>query len=125
MRNKLFLTIAASLVSASLYATDVTLPTMDANGEAQITKDEFHGNISDAGIYSRFDTDQDGELTKAEFNETGLDEGLYDGWDVNQDDRLDDIEFSDGTFANYDENEDGHWNNGERDDAGEAGFWEF
>lgn len=125
MRNKLFLTIAASLVSASLFAGDVTFDTMDANQDGNVTNDEFRDNISDAGVYADFDLDKDGYLTKDEFQQTGFDDELYDGWDVNKDDRLDDNEFSDGAFFNYDEDEDGHWNNGEWDDAGDAGFWDI
>lgn len=125
MRNKLFLTIAASLMSASLYADCATFVTMDTNDDGKITKDEYHGTIADVGIYSDLDLDDDGYLTDDEFYETDFDDGLYDDWDVNDDDLLDDDEFYDGAFTYYDENEDAHWNNGEWDDAGDAGFWDL
>lgn len=125
MRNKLFLVIAASLVSSSAYAMDSKFSDMDSNDDGKVTKDEFHGTVSDAGIYPAVDLDGDGYLTTTEYAETGFDDGLYDDWDVNNDDQLDENEYYDGTFSYYDENEDGHWNNGEWDDAGENGFWDM
>lgn len=125
MRNKLFLVIAATLVSTSLYAKDVTFDSMDDNGDGKISKDEFHGNIADAGTFSQYDKDGDGSLTIDEFFHTGYDNGLYGDWDANNDDQLDAYEWGKGSFDYYDDDEDGQWNTDEWDAADKDGFWDL
>ncbi|MBS3805683.1 MAG: EF-hand domain-containing protein, partial [Oleiphilaceae bacterium] len=104
MRNTLFLVIAASLMSTSLCAQDISFDSMDSNGDGKVTQDEYHGRISDWGTYSEFDKDGDGYLTSEEFAETNYDSQLYDDWDVNNDGQLDKYEYYEGVFEYYDEN---------------------
>jgi hypothetical protein len=92
MRNKLYLAIAATLISTSLFAMDFT--TAGENGDGKISKDEFYGTLSDAGSYSNFDLDSNYYLMKSEFRVPDHDYGLFNGWDFNKDDRLDEGEYS-------------------------------
>lgn len=124
MLNKLLIVVATSLLSASVYANEVSFDDMDTNGDGKVTKDEFHGSMADAGTYSNYDTDGDGYLSEDEFSETNFDDASYGDWDANSDGLLDDNEYYDGSFNYYDENEDGHWQSGEWDDAGDDGFWD-
>ncbi len=125
MRNKLFLLISASLVSTSLYAMDCNFDNTDTNRDGKITKDEFHNSVSDSGKYWNYDTNKDGSLDEDEFRETNLNEAWYNDWDVNNDNLLDENEFSDGLFTSFDDNEDGHWDGNEWDDAGDEGLWDI
>lgn len=96
----------------------------DDNGDKQLSKDEFYGSIADAGTYSDWDTSGDGLIDEEEFSELGYDWD-YDAWDVNTDGYVDSGEFYDGYYANYDADEDGHWDGDEWDDAGEAGLFDL
>ena len=108
---------------ASADETFESFETADTDGNGSISKDEFYGLVSDAGIYSDWDYDADGFIEEDEFNEIGLDED-FGVWDVNDDTYLDTDEFYDGYFTTFDEDEDGHWNDLEWDDAGDAGLFD-
>lgn len=123
MQKKL-ITLAMSFALLSGSALAATFSTYDENGDSQISRDEFYGSVSDAGIYSDFDTSGDGLIDETELSDTG-DTWDYDTWDENSDGYVDSGEFYDGYHANYDSNEDGHWDDGEWDDAGEAGLFDM
>ncbi len=125
MRNKLFFAVAATLMSTSVYAHDVTFEAMDNNGDKKISKDEFHGNAIGRSTYSDYDLNGDGSLTKEEFGETGYDEGLFDDWDANDDDELNHYEYHGGTFHYHDDNEDGYWQEDEWENAASDGVWDI
>lgn len=46
-------------------------------------------------------------------------------WDLNDDKNLDEDEFNDGWFNAFDDNENGHWDGDEWDDAGDAGLFDI
>jgi hypothetical protein len=96
----------------------------DADADGALSADEYYGYVTDVGIYSDWDADGDGFIEDDEFGLVGLDEDWTD-WDVDRNDYLDSAEMYDGIFGVYDENEDGHWDGGEWDDAGEAGIFDL
>ena len=77
MRNKLYVAIAATLMSTSCFAMDFN--TADENRDGKIPKDEFYGTLSAAGTYSYFDLNRKFYLEKSEFRETDHAYGLYNG----------------------------------------------
>ena len=103
--------------------TSRTFDDADANNSGEVSKDEFYGLVSDAGIYSDWDTDSDGFIDENEFNELGLDED-FDSLDANDDSYLDSDEFYDGYFTAFDDDNDGYWSDYEWDDAGDAGLFD-
>ena len=108
---------------ASADQTFESFDTADTDDNGSISKDEFYGLVSDAGIYSDWDYDADGFIEEDEYNEIGLDEN-FGAWDVNDDSYLDTDEFYDGYFTAFDEDENGHWDSLEWDDAGDAGLFD-
>lgn len=108
---------------ASADQTFESFDTADTDDNGSISKDEFYGLVSDAGIYSDWDYDADGFIEEDEYNEIGLDED-FGAWDVNDDTYLDTDEFYDGYFTAFDEDENGHWDSLEWDDAGDAGLFD-
>jgi hypothetical protein len=95
----------------------------DANDDDRITLDEWHGGMGDIGIFDDRDENRDTRLDESEFDALGLD-GDFDAWDANDDNYLDDNEYYEGSFEYFDEDESGHWDGDEWDDAGDAGFWD-
>jgi hypothetical protein len=95
----------------------------DKNGDDRITLDEWHGGIAGAGVFSGRDVNDDRRLDENEFGALDFDEE-FDAWDANDDDYLDDDEYYDGAFDYFDEDENGHWDGNEWDDAGDRGFWD-
>jgi len=114
--------IALSLASTMAFAAS-NFEAQDANGDGNISKDEFFGSVSDVGTYSDWDSDSDGLLTEDEFNEVGWDYDFV-TWDVDGNSYLDGGEVYDGYFNTYDEDENGHWDDGEWDDAGDGGLFD-
>lgn len=118
MRKEMIFGIALAFASTSAFAA---FSDQDANGNGQLSKDEFYGTMADQGKYSDWDLNGDGLIDEDEFNELGYDWD-YDTWDANDDGYLDSGEFYDGLYTTYDEDENGHWDDGEWDDAGDAGI---
>jgi hypothetical protein len=123
MRNRITLAIAISLLGSPALA-QTTFESLDTNSDGSISKDEYYGLVSDAGIYPDLDSDSDGLIEENEFEGIGLDDD-YASWDLNRDDYVDSREFYDGYFGYYDANEDAHWDGDEWDDADEAGILDF
>lgn len=125
MKLKMIALAAAIAFSGSaMAATTLDFDTVDANGDGNLTLDEFYGSASDAGLYSDWDLDNDGLIEENEFDEFGADWD-YDTWDASGDGYLDSGEFYDGYYATFDANEDGHWDGLEWDDAGESGIFDW
>ncbi|MDF0752426.1 hypothetical protein NLU14_19530 [Marinobacter sp. 71-i] len=105
----------------SLAGTSFTF--QDANDDGKISKDEYYSTLSDAGVYSDWDLDNDGFINETEFDEVGFD---YDfaTWDVDDNNYLDAGEIYDSYYDTYDDDESGHWNVGEWDDAGDEGYFD-
>lgn len=101
---------------------------LDANGNGKISRDEFHGTMSDMGVFANFDANNDGRLSENEWNDIGW-EYDYEAWDVNHDGYVGADEFYDGWYAAYDENGDGVWDESEYgvfyDDADEWGIFDI
>ena len=116
--------ITTWVLTGSLALAQTNFQAQDENGDGKISKDEYYGLASDAGVYSDYDADGDGFIEMSEFDEAGWDYD-YDAWDTDDDSYLDTGEFYDGYFAEFDEDESGHWDNGEWDDAGEGGLFDF
>lgn len=114
----------ALLLTGSLAIGQTTFQAQDENGDGKISKDEYYGLASDMGIYADHDANDDGLIETNEFDEIGWDYD-YDAWDLNEDSYLDSGEFYDGYFGEFDEDENGHWDNGEWDDAGDGGLFDI
>lgn len=128
MRKHIVLGIALALSSTAALAASPTFNTLDSDGNGDISKDEFYGSVGDWGTYSDWDTTGDGLIDADEFGVLTSSWDVdwdYDPWDADGDGYLDSGEFYDGIYTTYDLNEDGHWQNGEWDDAGEAGLWDI
>ena len=125
MRIRAFLATSIILAGGAALADKSfeSFDTADTNNDGEISKDEFYGLVSDAGIYADWDADSDGFIEEEEFNELGLDDD-FDSWDADENSYLDTNEFYDGYFTAFDEDEDGHWNNYEWDDAGDGGLFD-
>lgn len=108
---------------ASADQTFESFDTADTNNDGSVSKDEFYGLVSDAGIYSDWDYDSDGFIDENEYSDLGLNED-FDVLDADDNSYVDSDEFYDGYFSLFDENEDGHWNDLEWDDAGDAGLFD-
>ena len=124
MQTNWILGAALALALAGSPALAVEFSELDADANGKISKDEFYGSVSDFGVYSNLDADSDGLLNKQEFAELG-NEWDYDAWDADRNGFVDSGEFYDGYHAAYDADEDSHWNDGEWDDAGEAGVFDW
>lgn len=125
MRNWVILT-SSILFAGGIASADQTFEsfdTADTDNSGEISKDEFYGLVSDAGIYSDWDADSDGFIDENEYNDMDL-AADFDELDINDDSWVDSDEFYDGYFTAFDENEDGHWNDLEWDDAGDAGLFD-
>ncbi len=122
MKGRFTTLLALSLASSMTFAAG-SLSFEDANSDGKVSKDEYQNSLSDAGVYSDWDADNDGLLTDEEFDEAGFDND-FTAWDADNSDYLDAGEVYDGYFDSFDENENGHWNAGEWDDAGDEGFFD-
>lgn len=131
MRNRLYIAIAASLISAPLFAAGIH---GDMDGDGLLNDAEFTAYTSENGVYADFDANGDGFIDEDEFDaiEFKDDDDSYearaeldvDTWDADDDDRLNETEFNTMVFSTFDENEDGHWDDDERDDADDAGMFD-
>lgn len=122
--HKVLATLGIALVLGATPAMAKSFSNYDADGNGNISKDEFYGSVADVGTYSDWDTDNDGLISDTEFDELGYDWD-YDAWDADADGYLDSDEFYEGYYTAYDADEDGHWNDGEWDDAGERGLFDW
>lgn len=99
----LVLTFVSGVAVAANNDTN-TYKAMDANGDNQISEEEFYNYYDDADVF-----------------------GI---WDANQDGMIDENEFVDGLYGYYDDNDDGYINDAEwedglmEDDYGDEGFWD-
>ena len=125
MRKKIALATSI-LLTASLASADVTFESFDSadsNGDSKVSKDEFYGYIGDAGIYADWDRDTNGFIDENEYDDIGLDFD-FGAWDADDDDYLSSDELYGGYFDSFDGDEDGHWDDLEWDDAGDAGLFD-
>ena len=108
---------------ASADQTFKSFDSADTNSDGEISKDEFYGLVSDAGLYADWDYDNDGFVDENEYNDMDLTVD-FDELDVNDDSYVDSDEFYDGYFTAFDDDEDGYWTGYEWDDAGDAGLFD-
>ena len=123
MRKQMLLSLALTLGMLS-PALAQSFESYDTNGDGNVTKDEYYGSIADWGTYPDWDTSGDGLVDEEEFGALGHDWD-YDTWDSDANGYVDSGEFYDGLYTTYDSEEDGHWQLGNWDDAGEEGWFDF
>lgn len=124
MKNPINLTLALVLSLTGMAAcADSSRNAYDLNRDGIYSGDEFTSYVDKAGIFTNRDLNKDGLLDEKEYNELGLDED-FQTWDRDKDSYLSASEFNDGTFKAFDDNEDGHWDGDEWDDAGDAGLFD-
>lgn len=114
----------ALALGASAFGQTRQFNDFDANGDKRITLDEWHGGTAADGIFADRDRNDDRRLDQNEFAALGIDES-FDDWDANDDNYLDNDEYYDGAFDHFDNDESGHWDGAEWDDAGDRGFWDI
>ncbi|TPW29322.1 penta-EF hand family protein [Pararhizobium mangrovi] len=124
MKKALIIAVATTLALGATPSLAKSFSAQDADGNGQISRDEFYSSAADNGTFSDWDTTNDGLIDENEFGALDRDWSFAD-WDTDGNDYLDSGEFYDGYYASYDANEDGHWDNGEWDDAGENGLFDF
>src|SRR5690554_111469 len=103
MSRKIIFGLCISLAGGAVLAQS-SFSEMDENGDGNISKDEYFGSLSDAGIYSDWDVNSNGFVDESEFDaigEIGIDEDFAD-WDADRNDYLDAGEFYDGVYNYYD-----------------------
>lgn len=120
MFQRISLATALLFVSGMTFAAG-TFDANDANKDGMLSDDEYYGYLSDVDLYAEQDTDRDGLLSEDEFGVNGFDVD-FETWDGDGDGYLSDSEFYEGTFNYFDEDENGHWDGNEWDDAGDAGW---
>ena len=100
---------------------------LDANADDRVTQEEFRGYAQEQGFFERWDEDRDGLIGQDEFDGIGFDQevGEFEAWDEDGNGSLSNDEFWGSFFGAFDDNEDGHWDGDEWDDAGDAGFWDI
>ena len=127
MWKPLMVALALSMAGPAYAQTATDFSFRDDNNDGVVTRNEFDRKLGDAGMFEHWDTDKSGLIDEREFNEIGFDEGFadFDLWDGDDDRYLDSSEVYDGIYDGFDDNENGHWDGGEWDDAGDAGFWDI
>jgi hypothetical protein len=118
------LILAAGFAMASSLAVAADFGKFDANADGILDTNEYYGYVSDAGMYSGWNADNNGLIEENEFGKMGVDNKFSD-WDEDTNGCLDTTEVYDGLYSSYDENENGHWDNGEWDDAGDSGLFDL
>ena len=120
-KHLILLTTLTFSVPAALAQS--AFETNDVNDDGMLSKDEFYGLVTDAGIYPDVDLDSDGLIERHEWDELGLDEDFAE-WDEDENEYLGADEFYDGYFFSFDDDEDRHWDGNEWDDAGDEGLFD-
>jgi hypothetical protein len=111
----------ARATGGAMGGTGSNMGSVDQNQDNRVTQDELLVVLVDD--FEQADANRDRQLDQNEFNTLGTGQD-FDAWDTNNDDYIDDNEFYTGTFDTYDENENAHWEEGEWDDAGSAGWFD-
>lgn len=122
MKKPVLFAIALSFASAGAYAS-TSFETADTDNNGKLSQAEYKSAVKDSSVYLQWDADNDGRISSVEFEEVGIDD-TFTLWDADNDEYLDLNEVYEGSWSYYDEDENGHWDNGEWDDAGDAGFWD-
>ncbi len=124
--RKTSLALGVMLALGSGSALAATFDTADSNGNGKISKDEYYGYVGDIGVYGDWDLNDDGLLSDDEWAEVDYDFDYdYDSlsaWDDDDDGLLDDNEVYEGTFADFDLDDDDYLDADEWDDAGDSGW---
>ena len=100
---------------------------LDANADERVTREEFQAYAREHGAFERWDADRNGSFGQDEFDAIGFDQevGEFDTWDEDSNGSLGSDEFFGSFFGAFDDNEDGHWDGDEWDDAGDSGLWDI
>lgn len=100
---------------------------LDVNDDDRVTQDEFRAYAQQQGVFQRWDEDRNGSINEAEFRRIGIDSetGDFETWDEDGNGSLSVEEFFGSVFGAWDDNEDGHWDGGDWDDAGDSGLFDI
>ncbi|GAB3032899.1 hypothetical protein [Bowmanella dokdonensis] len=123
MKLRFPLLMVLPLVS-SMALAGTTFNQADMNDDGKVTRTEFRSTVGDADFAADWDDDDDGRIDTMEYEAIGL-EDEFDEWDRDTNDYLSDNELYDGVYSSYDEDENGHWDGDEWDDAGDDGWFDI
>ncbi len=91
------------------FQTDqATFQEWDADGNGQLSREEFMRGARAAGLFNMWDMNNDGRIDRNEFDEVGFG-GDFVQWDTNTSAYLDPGEVYGGVFATLDADDDGSW----------------
>ena len=112
---------------AQRMGTATPFAELDANTDNRVTREEFQAYARDRRVFERWDENSDGMYGQDEFDAIGFDDevGDYEAWDTDGNGSLGADEFWGSVFGAFDDNEDGHWDAGEWDDAGDSGLFDI
>lgn len=122
MINRLATSLAFLLAGGLAFGADIGEYDIDSSGD--ISRSEYDSYIREGGAYGNWDLNDDGYIEETEYDELNFDDDFAD-WDLDDNDLLDSGEFSEGVFGYFDDDESGHWDGDEWDDAGEAGIFDM
>jgi len=92
---------------------------VDIDGDGLISRAEYDSYVERTDIYKNWDQNKDSRLDENEWNEPGQ-TNEFALWDINNDGYLDLEEFYNGSFSNYDYDNDAMWNEDEFGNAREG-----
>ena len=100
---------------------------VDANGDDRVTQEELRAHARERGVFERWDENSDGSFGEDEFGAIGFDAdvGDFETWDEDGNGSAGAEEFFRSLFGAFDDNEDGHWDGDEWDDAGDSGLFDI
>ncbi|MEX1081569.1 MAG: hypothetical protein WD382_03480 [Halofilum sp. (in: g-proteobacteria)] len=101
--------LAQEIPGQEEFQTDqATFQEWDADGDGQLSRDEFMRGARSAGLFGMWDSHNDGRIDRNEFDEVGFG-GDFAHWDTNTSAYLDPTEVYRGVFATQDGDDNDRW----------------
>ena len=119
--KKTLLAMVCALSSHSVLSDGMSQ--YDADGDGALSRDEFHGTVRESRVPSAWDNNEDGRLDASEWEGTESEDDFL-SWDKDFDGHVDSDEYHNHRFDDYDQDQDGYWNDDEWDDAADDAFWD-